>query len=260
MVVGIAAAMPLQAQDPPVGTLPPGPAPGPQHGPLLVDALFVQANMIQGGEVLFLVPAQEPDADDNPQPPAVFLKVNGKSVRAFGANRQPLDIPELETRLSRRAAAVVVHSHLPDSFFLSVLNERSVIFVVTRKQFQKLARSTASPMSLAGYWNVLKPGEGTAIPSGDVWNISETKCAIHRQGKLVGHYAYRLDDGESPMTVDLTPDFGQAKGRMLKGIFELDGLRLKVCYRSPELPENVERPREFGEQGTVTVVLGLVLP
>jgi hypothetical protein len=53
-------------QDLPFGTLPPGPAPGPKDGSWLVNARFVQANLIEGGEVMFLVPLYEQDPDKNP--------------------------------------------------------------------------------------------------------------------------------------------------------------------------------------------------
>src|SRR5688500_14985031 len=61
----------LRAQDRPVGTLPPGPADGTAW---LIDALFVQANMFEGGRVLFLVPVSEPSPKKDP-PPGVFAKV-----------------------------------------------------------------------------------------------------------------------------------------------------------------------------------------
>src|SRR5262249_48421984 len=154
-------------------TLPPGPPPGPAQGTAsLVGALFVQANMFEGGQVLILGPS----ADDT-SPPGMFVKVDGKAVRAFGTDRKPLDINELNKLLSTGVAAVVVHGQAPDPFFLKALNERSVVFVVPKKLFDRLAKA-ASPELLAGFWNVMKAGEKTGV-TGDHWIIEEKKIALH---------------------------------------------------------------------------------
>jgi hypothetical protein len=116
VVVAAVAILPLSgAQDRPV--LPPGPAPGPAQGTAwVIDALFMPANMIEGGQVMFLVPPDEPDPKKLPPPPAFFVKVDGKAVRAFGSDRKPLDVTELNKQLAIRAAVVVVHGQAPDPF------------------------------------------------------------------------------------------------------------------------------------------------
>ncbi|HEX4614095.1 MAG TPA: TIGR03067 domain-containing protein [Urbifossiella sp.] len=88
------------------------------------------------------------------------------------------------------------------------------------------------------------------------------KIALHRAGKLGGYMAYKADGTGYPMTIDLTPDRGPAKGKGLKGIYELDGNSLKICYVSPatEEPEKAERPKKMGAEGTVTVAFGRVTP
>jgi uncharacterized protein (TIGR03067 family) len=249
----------LGAQDRPV--LPPGPAPGPANGTSLIDALFMQASMVEGGEVMFLVPMDDPDATKLPPPPAIFARVDGKAVRAVGADRKPLDITELNKRLSIRAAVVVVHGQPPDPFFLKALNERSVVFVVPKRLFDRMAKS-ARGEPLPGWWTVMKPGEKGDVPSDDHWVIDEGKIALHRGGKLDGYMTYKIDATDYPRTIDLTPDRGPAKGKVLKGIYELDGNTLKICHVAPaaEEPEKAERPKEIGAKGTVTVVFGRVLP
>jgi hypothetical protein len=152
MVIVAGAFLPiLGAQDRRQGTLPPGPPPGPMPGTAgLIDALFVQAEMIQGGEVMFLVWIDEPDPKKFPLP-SVSAKVDGKAVRAVGADRKPLDITELTKRLPTWTAVVVVHGQPPDPFFLKVLNERSVVFVVPKKLFDQMAKS-AGGEPLQGWW------------------------------------------------------------------------------------------------------------
>jgi uncharacterized protein (TIGR03067 family) len=252
----------LGAQDGRRGTLPAGPPPGPAPGTAwLVDALFMQANMIEGGEVMFWVSVAEPDPKKFPAPPAVFVKVDGKAVRAVGVDRKPLDIPELNKRLSIRVAVVVVHGQPPDPFFLKVLNERSVVFVVPKKLFDQLAKGAGAD-SLQGWWTVMKAGEKGDAATPDHWDIQEKKIALHRDGKLESVMTYKADADDYPMTIDLTPDRGPAKGKALKGIYEVDSNTLKICYVSPttEEPEKAERPKQFGAKGTVTVVFGRMVP
>jgi uncharacterized protein (TIGR03067 family) len=155
---------------------------------------------------------------------------------------------------------VVVHSQPPDRFFLKALNERSVVFVVTKKLFDRMAKG-ADGEPLPGWWNVMKTGEKGNVPTGDHWIIGE-KIAVHDGGKLDGYMMYKADATDYPKTIDLTPDWGPAKGKVLKGIYDLDGNTLKICYVSPttEEPEKSERPKEIGAKGTVTLCFGRVLP
>jgi uncharacterized protein (TIGR03067 family) len=251
-----------RAQDRHPGTLPPGPPPGPTWGtPMLIDALFVQANMIEGGRVMFFGPQEdEPDPEKVP-PPSIIVKVDGKAVRAVGTDRKPLGITELNKRLSIRAAVVVVHSQPPDPFFLKTLHDRGVVFVVPKKLFAQMAKAAAGE-PLLGMWSVMKAGDKGDVPTGDHWSIGDKKIALHRAGKLDGYMTYKADAGGYPMTIDLTPDRGPAKGKALKGIYELDGNALKICYVSPatEEPEKAERPKELGAKGTVTIVFGRMVP
>ena len=251
-----------QAQDRQPGTLPPGPPPGPTWGTsMLIDALFVQANMVEGGHVFFFGPQEgEPDSNKVP-PPSIMAKVDGKAVRAFGTDRKPLDIPELNRRLSPRTAVVVVHSQPPDSFFLKPLNDRSVVFVVPKKLYAQMAKAAAWD-PLLGMWSVMKAGAKGEVPTDDRWLIGEKKIALYRAGKPDGFMTCKADGTGYPMTIDLTPHRGPAKGKALKGIYELDGNALKICYVSPdtEEPEKAARPKEMGAKGTVTVVFGRMAP
>jgi uncharacterized protein (TIGR03067 family) len=210
--------------------------------------------MVEGGEVMFMAPADEPDPKKVP-PPSISVKVDGKAVRAFGVDRKPLDIPELNKRLSLRAAAVVVHGQAPDPFFLKALGERTVVFVVPRKLFDQMAKPAAVE-SLQGWWAVRKPGAKAPALTDDHWMIAEKRIALHRDGKLDGYMTYRISAADYPRTIDLTPDRGPAKGKTLKGIYDLDGNTLTICHVSPttEEPAKAGRPKEIGAKGTVTVV------
>jgi hypothetical protein len=105
----------------------------------VVHALLVQAQLTDDGRVMFLVPMGE-------QVPAVFAKLDGKEARAIGADLKPLTADELKNRLHGWTAAVAVQAEFaePDAFFLKVLNERSVVFVLPKKVFAPMAKASES--------------------------------------------------------------------------------------------------------------------
>jgi hypothetical protein len=130
----------LWAQPPRVGTLPPEPRGGPVE---VVHALFVQAQMIKDGQVMFMFPRGEK------QQPDLTVKVDGKDVRAFGANLKPLEIDALGKRLPGYTSVVVIQAEfeLPDAFFLKVLHEQSVIFVLPKKIFAPMAKAAEARLA-----------------------------------------------------------------------------------------------------------------
>jgi hypothetical protein len=130
----------LWAQQPGVGTVPPEPRGGPVE---VVHALFVQAQMVEGGQVMFCFPRGEK------QQPDFTAKVDGKEVRAVGVDLKPLDVAELGKRLPGYTAVVVVQAEfeLPDAFFLKVLRERSVIFVLPKTMFAPMAKASEARLA-----------------------------------------------------------------------------------------------------------------
>jgi hypothetical protein len=132
--VGAALLPMLAAQEPRGGTLPPGPRGGPVE---VIHALFVQAQMVEDGQVMFCFPRGD-------QVPSLVAKVDGKDVRAVGRDLKPLDVAELDKRLPGYTGVVVVQAEfaLPDAFFLKVLHERSVIFVLPKAMFAPMAKAS----------------------------------------------------------------------------------------------------------------------
>src|SRR4051794_23027362 len=97
-VVAVALLTPSWAQDPHLET---GQA-GPRGGPVeVIHALFVQAQMLEDGQAMFCFPRRE-------QVPSLIAKVDGKEVRALGADLRPLRVAELEERLPGWTGVVVV--------------------------------------------------------------------------------------------------------------------------------------------------------
>jgi hypothetical protein len=135
-VVAVACLPMLGAQERKQGTLPPGPRGGPVE---VIHALFVQAQMIDDGQVMFCFPRGE-------EVPSLITKVDGKAVRALGADLKPLGVAELEKRLPGYTGVVVVQAEfdVPDAFFMKVLHERSVMFVLPKKMFAPMAKASES--------------------------------------------------------------------------------------------------------------------
>lgn len=94
------------------------------------------------GKVMFLAPMGE-------QVPAVIAKLDGKEARAIGPDLKPLDTDELRKRLQGWTAVVAVQAEfaVPDAFFLKVLNQNSVIFVLPKRCSRRWQR----PPNRAGH-------------------------------------------------------------------------------------------------------------
>ncbi len=61
----------------------------------------------------------------------------------------------------------------------------------------------------------------------------------------------KVDPEKTPKTIDMTPNFGDDKGKTAQGIFEFDGERLRICA----CPKG-DRPKKFAsEKGTMILVL-----
>jgi hypothetical protein len=122
------------AQDRQPGSLPPDPMDGPVE---VIHALFVKAQMIDDGQVMFIFPRGE-------EVPSLIAKVDGKKVRAIGADLKSLGIAELTKRLPRYTGVVVVQAEyeLPDAHFLKVLNDLSVVFVLPKEMFAPMAKAS----------------------------------------------------------------------------------------------------------------------
>src|SRR5262249_12340468 len=122
------------AQDPHLNGSPPGPRGGPVE---VISVLLVQAQMLEGGRVMFCFPRDK-------QAPSLTAHVDGMDVRAIGINHKPLGVAELEKRLPGYTSVVVVQAEfdVPDAFFLKVLNERCVIFLLPKKMFEPMARAS----------------------------------------------------------------------------------------------------------------------
>jgi hypothetical protein len=122
----------LSAQDPHLAILPPVPAGGTGE---VIDVLIVEAQMIENGQVMFFVPQDGPDPMKPPPAPSIIAKVDCSWVRAFGVDGKSIETAELKKRLPTWTAVVVVPADrdLPDPFYMKVLHQRTVTFMVSKK-------------------------------------------------------------------------------------------------------------------------------
>jgi uncharacterized protein (TIGR03067 family) len=75
---------------------------------------------------------------------------------------------------------------------------------------------------------------------GDRYSLTMEEAVISK-GKM------KLDSAKKPKTMDITPTDGDNTGQVMAGIYELDGMKLKVCYCGP----GGERPDKFSaDSGT----------
>jgi uncharacterized protein (TIGR03067 family) len=71
------------------------------------------------------------------------------------------------------------------------------------------------------------------------------------QGEKLMQSTIKLDPSKSPKTIDITYDDGPDKGKVLQGIYELNGDGLKLCLSKP----GKERPTQFVSKENSGLVL-----
>ena len=86
---------------------------------------------------------------------------------------------------------------------------------------------------LEGTWTVTAlTADGKELPrSGELavrMVFEGNKYTVRAGDKILGRGTYTVDPSQKPTTMELTPADG--KGKMSRGIYELDGDRLKTCF------------------------------
>jgi uncharacterized protein (TIGR03067 family) len=85
----------------------------------------------------------------------------------------------------------------------------------------------------------LKRVRGKAVVKGD-------RITVSYLGEDERRLTFKVDPSARPRRIDLTFLDGEYKGKTARGIYELDGNKLKVCYAAPK----AARPTEFsGKEG-----------
>jgi hypothetical protein len=177
--VAVAVLTVSSAQDPHIGILPPDPPGGTGE---VIDALIVGAEMIGDGQVMFSVSQDAPHPRLPAPPPSIVATVDGKVVRAFGVDGKPLENAELKKRLPTWTAVVVVPADLdlPDRFYMKVLNERTVTFMVPKKLLIPMARASRARRNWDGPRPQLPTNQGAVMPASSPRGLRPTAAAPRR--------------------------------------------------------------------------------
>lgn len=111
---------------------------------------------------------------------------------------------------------------------------------------------------IQGTWTCVSgEKDGTPIPADVVkqlkLKLTKDKYATRKGDELLFESEYKLDASKKPAEIDIIGTEGDLKGKAAKGIYQLDGDTLKLCYVMP----GGERPKEFsakaGSGATFTV-------
>lgn len=97
-----------------------------------------------------------------------------------------------------------------------------------------------------GTWAVVSfQREGEATPPAIAASITRVvegdHVAWYRDGKSFAGTTVVLDPSKPPPALDVTSDGGPQRGRVIRGIYRLEGDELTICMAAPEAP----RPTTF---------------
>jgi uncharacterized protein (TIGR03067 family) len=101
--------------------------------------------------------------------------------------------------------------------------------------------------SLQGKWTIVSVDrDGKAV---DMWKdgvrlIEGDNYTLTTKGGDSFKGTFALDPAKVPKAIDFSPAGGQYKGKTLRGIYEIDGDMLKICFAEPDK----ERPTEFSSK------------
>lgn len=110
---------------------------------------------------------------------------------------------------------------------------------------------------VGGTWlveSMLSNGKPPRVPiNGMSYKFADGKMTLRvPQGER--YQTYKTDASEKPAAIDLTAQDGPAKGKTVKGIYEVKGDEMKMCFAAPD----ADRPKEFvSKEGSNTVLLTL---
>jgi uncharacterized protein (TIGR03067 family) len=98
---------------------------------------------------------------------------------------------------------------------------------------------------LKGTWNVVaceKDGKKEAVSATKPAHVVITPESVTVRAKdWTEGMTYRVDPSKRPAAIDFKVTKGEDKGKTAKGIYELTGDELKICFAHP----GMERPRDF---------------
>jgi uncharacterized protein (TIGR03067 family) len=97
-----------------------------------------------------------------------------------------------------------------------------------------------------GAWTIeSSEAGGKELPAGELKGLivifEGDKHTVKKGDEVIQVGTQKLDPSKSPKTIDVTMAEGPNKGKVMLGIYEIDGDTLKVCFD----PQGKKRPTEF---------------
>jgi uncharacterized protein (TIGR03067 family) len=87
--------------------------------------------------------------------------------------------------------------------------------------------------------------DGTEVPQSELQDFTlitqGTRYVAKKGAETVAEGTVRLDTNQRPMTIDRTAASGADKGKTAKGIIEIHGATVRICWALP----GKDRPRDF---------------
>jgi len=101
--------------------------------------------------------------------------------------------------------------------------------------------------ALQGTWKVTaSESKGEKVPAEDLKDLflifRGNAILVREAGKTTENFSFLLDPTKKLKEIDLTLKVGPQKGRIDRGIYQLDGDTLRICIQSNK---DAPRPREF---------------
>ena len=123
------------------------------------------------------------------------------------------------------------------------------IFKPTAKAPVPRAKPKEDKEMLQGTWHIVEANAGgkhqaIEISKEQVWVFTGDRLVINYDDKSRLEMSYQIDPKQKPKAIDLSPADEREKGYVFKGIYELDGDRLKLYYSRNVAPD-AKRPERF---------------
>jgi uncharacterized protein (TIGR03067 family) len=124
--------------------------------------------------------------------------------------------------------------------------------------FTVAAKAESKEQALAklqGKWRVERIEEnGVAEPDDEakrfLLTFKGTRIDVQLRGQTE-HTDFTINPEKSPKEIDMIPQYGDDKGKVFRGIYEIDGDSVRICATPL-----AERPKKFAsEQGTLLLIL-----
>ncbi|VTR95127.1 sigma-70 family rna polymerase sigma factor : RNA polymerase sigma factor, sigma-70 family OS=Singulisphaera acidiphila (strain ATCC BAA-1392 / DSM 18658 / VKM B-2454 / MOB10) GN=Sinac_7487 PE=4 SV=1: Sigma70_r2: Sigma70_r4_2 [Gemmata massiliana] len=127
--------------------------------------------------------------------------------------------------------------------------DKKPVFTAPAKAPVPKAKPKEDKEIFQGAWSIVEASasgkhQAIEISKEQVWVFTGDRLVIYYDDKSRVEMSYEIDPKQKPKAIDLSPVGEREKGYVFKGIYELDGDRLKVYY-SRNIAPDAKRPERF---------------